>query len=571
MRAARVLLLLVVGIGSATVLAVDLEDARSHKNHGRYEESVAAYRLALESDPEYVTTLRELAQVLSWMGNYQEAIDFYQKALAQDPSDDEATLGLARTYSWATEHARSLESYDAYLERHPEEQAIRLERAKVQSWSGNHAAAIEFYEAHLVENPEDQKTRLELAKVLSWSGRLEPSIRAYRDVLDAEPENLEAQIGLARTLSWSGELGEADQRYDAILSAHPGDTGARLGKAQLALWRGETREGYRLLDEMEAASPGNPEIERYRKELRQYQRPVFESSSDRVQDSDGNDYRVHRVSLTTHLTPFTTLAGILRRSETTLQGQEASVDFVGARLGLSLPRHVQLQVTAGVDFVNPSVGDSTSRLTGTVAAFGPITGTWRWNAVASHRTFDSVREVVDNGITMDSLHGGVDGRIKNWRVGGGGGLTDFSDDNQRLHVTGYARYPWELPAGISLEAGYRFRWMSYDDNLDSGYFDPQSFYSNVATLLVRGPLGTPRADWSVRLEGGVQSFTIDPNGSIAGEKQSSDEVFAWQVRIGVDIQHPLRLEAYYGETDYALQSATGFESEQWGVLLRYRF
>ena len=207
----------------------------------------------------------------------------------------------------------------------------------------------------------------------------------------------------------------------------------------------------------------------------------------------------------------------------------------------------------------------------TLAAFGPVHGPWRWNASIGHRTFDSVREVVDNGITLNSLAGGVDGRVKNWRVGGATGFTDFSDSNNRLHFTGYALYPWELSAGVDVEAGYRFRWMSYDVNLDSGYFDPQSFTSNVATVKVSGPLGTPRADWEVRLEGGVQSFTIDPNAPLPGEKQSNDTIFAWQVRLGWDIKSPLRLEAYYGESDFAVQSGTGFESEQWGVLLRYRF
>jgi tetratricopeptide (TPR) repeat protein len=581
MRGRPVALLLALCLAlSASTAAADLEEARSLKNQGKLEEAARAYREVLAADPDHPDALRELAQVTSWLGRYQEAIEVYLRALEQDSDDGESLLGLARTYSWASEYARSLETYDRYLENHPGETAIRMERARVQSWAGDYRGAIEAYEEHLERRPEDQETRLELAKVLSWSGRLDRSIRTYREILEAEPDNLEAQVGLARTLSWSGDLADADARYDAILAGHPEEVGAMLGKAQLAMWRGERRHGYRLLEELDAVAPGNPEVEQYRAELRRDQNPVVEASTDQIQDSDGNDTEVYRLSLTGHLTPYTTLAGLLRRTDTEFQGREATVDFVGLRLGLSLPRRVELYLTGGVDFVDDSYDESTSRLVATAAAYGPIKGTWRWNAAIGHRTFDSLREVVDNGITYDSITGGADGLWGDWRLGAAGGLTDFSDDNQRLQGTLYATYPWDLPGDFHLETGYRFRWMQYDDNLDNGYFDPQDFYANVLVFTARGPLFTPRADWAVRLEGGVQSFEFDDNtvedddGGIVlleGGEQDNDTLFGWEVRLGVDLTRRTRLEAYYGETDYAAQSASGFDSEHWGVVFRHRF
>jgi hypothetical protein len=134
--------------------------------------------------------------------------------------------------------------------------------------------------------------------------------------------------------------------------------------------------------------------------------------------------------------------------------------------------------------------------------------------------------------------------------------------------------------------------MDFDQNLDNGYFDPQSFYSNLVLFTARGPLFAPRADWAVRLEGGVKSFDLDENTVVhrhrsalsvdhtglddpafllEGGEQDNETVFGWEVRLGVDLPRRLRLEAYYGETDYALNSATGFESDQWGILVRYRF
>lgn len=591
-RRSDMLLCILMLLAVTAALGADLEQARDHKNHGRFDEAIEAYRQILEAEPGNQTALRELAQVTSWNREYQKAIELYQQALEQDPDDDQALLGLARTYSWAGEHKRSLKDYDAYLERHPEDQEILLERAKVRSWSGEYEEVIAYYDVHLAANPDDQAVRMELAKVLSWSGNLNRSIAEYRKILEAEPDNLEAQVGLARTLSWSGNLSDADNRYDAILNTYPDNVGARLGKAQLALWRGETRRGHELLDALEADEPGNEDIARYRTELEQYRRPVIEATYDEVDDNEGNDYRVTRISATGHLTTFTTLSGIVRRAETHLDAKEATVHFVGLQFGASLPHDVLLRVTGGVDFIDPSVWASRhgvndsdhSRVVGSVAAFGPIKGSWRWNAAAAHRTFDALREVVDNDITFESGIGGADGLIGKFKVGASAGYTDYSDDNSRVHFTTYFMYPWDLAGGFHIELGYRFRYMDFDKNLDNGYFDPQSFYSNLAIFTARGPLFTPRADWAVRLEGGIQSFDQDDNvvthrhqngpdeqRRLEGGNEDNESVFGWEVRLGVDLWRRLRAEAYYGQTDYALNSATGFDSHQWGVLMRYRF
>ena len=58
---------------------------------------------------------------------------------------------------------------------------------------------------------------------------------------------------------------------------------------------------------------------------------------------------------------------------------------------------------------------------------------------------------------------------------------------------------------------------------------------------------------------------------VGGGDSDNETVFGWEVRLGVDLLRRLRLEAYYGQTDYALNSATGFDSYQWGVVMRYRF
>ena len=55
---------------------------------GRYEDAEAAYRKALELDPEYACAHRSLGDLLQFhLGRYEEAEAVYHKAMDLDPTD----------------------------------------------------------------------------------------------------------------------------------------------------------------------------------------------------------------------------------------------------------------------------------------------------------------------------------------------------------------------------------------------------------------------------------------------------------------------------------------------------
>ncbi|MGC3958716.1 MAG: tetratricopeptide repeat protein [Verrucomicrobiota bacterium] len=62
---------------------------------GRWLEAAAAYRAALESDPNDVSTLLNLASVLSRLGNTEAAVSMFEHALRLDSNSVEALNNLA--------------------------------------------------------------------------------------------------------------------------------------------------------------------------------------------------------------------------------------------------------------------------------------------------------------------------------------------------------------------------------------------------------------------------------------------------------------------------------------------
>jgi tetratricopeptide (TPR) repeat protein len=525
-------------------------------------------------------------------GDLAAAIRAYDLYLAQHPDDLEVRLEAAKIHSWAGDYPAAIDAYRAHLATAPGDRRTRLELAKVLSWAGRYDESIPEFETLLAESPGDRDALLGLARVQSWAGRLPASIASYEKLIAADPADVEARVGLGRALSWSGNLQGADEQYDAALALSTENAPALLGKAQVAHWSGDEREAARFLERAEAAAPEDRDVAAFRAELERSARPVVEASFDRVQDTDGNDYKIFRASAAFHIAPGMTLAGVYSHAEAFLgrrqqnvcialvdqEGNVATVQILGARLDAALGDGITLRGMLGAEFVDRSVGDSRTRIAGNVSGSGPIAGSWRWYAGIDHRTFDATRVIVDCDVVTTSLSASADGAIGSFRLGGGAGATDLSDGNLRLQVDAWALRPFPI-AGQTLEVSYRFRWMRYDENPGTGYFAPQGFISNLLGVALRGKLGTPRVDYTLRVEGGLQSFHVDDNvvtvgglpQTLTGFEQRHDTVFGWEARVGWQITAHARVEAYYGETDYAAQAATGFESAQAGLLFRYRF
>jgi tetratricopeptide (TPR) repeat protein len=110
-------------------------------------EALAAYRRAIELDPEHVEALDALGRLAAEAGDVEEALDFYDRAAAAQPSDSAA---MARAAALAADSGRSREAeerWEALLREHP--------------WSAD--AALQLTALRLARGADARRT-LELAQ-----------------------------------------------------------------------------------------------------------------------------------------------------------------------------------------------------------------------------------------------------------------------------------------------------------------------------------------------------------------------------------------------------------------------
>ena len=77
------------------------DQAVDHVAEGELEAAVAAYRRALEIDPEYADALEGLSMALADLERYPEAIEAAQRVVDLTPEDQLAYTNLSRIYQRA--------------------------------------------------------------------------------------------------------------------------------------------------------------------------------------------------------------------------------------------------------------------------------------------------------------------------------------------------------------------------------------------------------------------------------------------------------------------------------------
>jgi tetratricopeptide (TPR) repeat protein len=530
-RAAAAAVLLALLAASGARAAVDIDAADTAFAAGEHEAALARYDEVLAAEPDHVHALVRSGMLLSWSRRFDEAVS----------------------------------RYDRVLELQPDHERAALERAKVLSWDRRYREAATSFETLLAEDPESVDARLGLARSLSWDGRQEAARREYLEVLEREPRNAWATLGVAQTWAWSGHPDRAREWYGRTLAEEPDMKEAVLGLAYLDIGEGRLEQAAPRVEDLATRFADDDEVADLERAFRRAGGPWLQASFDTVDDTDDNDLEIYRVEA--GWAPFhrVDLRFGAARYDMDSPGRSASIDSLYAVLGWRLAEKHRLDFRIGNDDRENSLGQSDDETIGGITWTWDFTPGWKMRLSGAQDSFRYSTDILDGpGNTIETYEAWFGGRVgERWRVHATAGMWDISDGNARTSLDAGAKYLWSI-GRTRFETGYVFRYMDYDDDLDNGYFDPSDFTAHLARFRARDRFGKSRAYWDVTLEGGIQSFT---RGDV---EVSDDQVFATRALVGVPVADGVNLELYAMHSDFALQSGSGFESDQFGLRLRWQ-
>ncbi len=523
---------LLLSLGSMTASGQDLlSQADAAFNTGKHEEALRLYDELLEAEPDNLRALIQSGKLLSWSQRFDEAINRYERALAIDPAEETA----------------------------------RMERAKVLSWSGRYDAALEAFRGILRDDPDNVDAQLGIARVKSWSGNQSAARTEYETILDKDPRNISAMVGVAQTYAWSGDEATAREWYDAILAADPEQRSALLGTAYLDLSIGDRYAAKKKAVLLQERFPDDDEIVALREAIDRSSAPTFQLTGYHIEDTDNNEVDRYGILAGFSFPRRVDLDFGYYRYELTNgnNGTAGRIDNAYASLLLRPTPSQRLMIRGGVDQLESTTGESESEPTGmlvyTIGAGSRITST----LVAERRSLRYTTTSLDKGILVDAYSGSILFRpTPSWSIQAGAGLWDVSDGNERTAYDAELSYRWPVRSW-RISTDYQYRFFDYDLDLNNGYFDPDDFESHSIRL-------NGNRDFAERfyvngtIETGIQSFTL---GTV---EISEDQFLTTRLLLGVRFTPELAFEIQGTSSDAAVQSATGFESDELFARIRWQ-
>ncbi len=208
--------------------------ARSHlfagleaQSTGRWEDAVAEYRKAVESNPTSGVNHQILATALERSGDLDSAIEEYRLAASLLPSDSMVRVQLAKaltTRDGVSDEAvglfrRAVELAPSLLEARRGLAAVLMQQQRFDEVLEHLDAAVEI-------DAEDPGVRLLRARALAAVGRESEARSDLEAILVAEPEFLEATLDLAALEARQGEFDTAIGRLEGVLESAD-DPGSR--------------------------------------------------------------------------------------------------------------------------------------------------------------------------------------------------------------------------------------------------------------------------------------------------------------------------------------------------------
>ena len=202
-------------------------------NQGRYEEAVAAYRVAAEQRPDNDLAYANLGLVLNELGRYEEAETHLRRAIVLNPQDWHAHFNLGNALHNQGRYEEAVAAYRVAAEQHPNHALTHSSLGAALNELGLFEEA-ETHLHHAIElNPSHTETLYFLATLRFDQQRYDEMLELLQRLISIEPGDADAHVSIGVALFYLGRIDEALQRFDQALSLDPTLENARANREAL--------------------------------------------------------------------------------------------------------------------------------------------------------------------------------------------------------------------------------------------------------------------------------------------------------------------------------------------------
>ena len=188
---------------------------------GRFDESIAEWKLALEISPEDAKAHNNLGRALAGKGDFDQAIVHWRKALEIDPRYWEAHNNLAVAELGNGRLDEAIGHLRLVLEANPSYPEVHGNLGRALALKGKPDEAIAEWRKAIELNPNYAQAYNDLGTELSRKGRVDEAIAAWQRATAVNPGFAPAQFNLGNALDANGKGRPALAAWRSGLAVDP--------------------------------------------------------------------------------------------------------------------------------------------------------------------------------------------------------------------------------------------------------------------------------------------------------------------------------------------------------------
>jgi len=181
-------------------------------------EAMAAYKKALEIDPQNEDAMTGLATVYADLGDNKAAAEMLRKVAEKNPNPRSLT-SLASVYEQLKDYSLAAEMLRRALDQQPGNSELKRALAEDLLQSEQFDDALKTYRELAAEDPKDSHSLLRMSQIYRQKQDFAKAREAADKAKQIEPDNLEVQFNDVNLLEAEGKIPDAIKTLKGILDA----------------------------------------------------------------------------------------------------------------------------------------------------------------------------------------------------------------------------------------------------------------------------------------------------------------------------------------------------------------
>ena len=247
------------GIGSRAESLVRDGDALLAESN--FVGALAAYRDAIEADPEFARAYSRLAYAqLFHPGSQPEAIEQASRATELEPESGQAWAYLSRALDWNGRFEEALEAAERAADLSPQDAEVQTFLAEILADLRMYDRATAAAERAVRLDPENAEAHRNLAYVYELTGREQEALAEYQRAYELESKFVHRHTSLAAYYLF--EVDELESGREWLVSAQelaPDDYITLIFLARVHSDRGEVEQAIAYCEQILEQAPGAPD------------------------------------------------------------------------------------------------------------------------------------------------------------------------------------------------------------------------------------------------------------------------------------------------------------------------